>query len=265
MRRGAFRSGKEHFDLHGRLEGRLGGFASGSGRPIFFCHIPKTAGTSLRMALEQVFAPHAILPDAYMMARHGGRYPPLSVFRPSLAASPDSVRLMRGHYPLAARELLRQPLTVTVLRDPVQRSISELRHLMSIGILDRAAIVRSLEAGILPAMSNGQVHFLSAKADAELQWEDPFQADPGGAPDEADLEQALRALETVDLLGLVEDMPAFSTRLRAISGVEIPQARTNVGTEKLALDAGHIETIRRHNELDAALYERARELLAKPA
>jgi hypothetical protein len=259
---GKFKNGEEHFDLHGRREGRRGGFGPvANDRPIFFCHIPKTAGTSVRMALEQAFAPHTVLPDAFMIARGGGRYPPLPIFEQSLSVQPNPVRLLRGHYPFAVHKLLREPLTIAILRDPVQRSISELRHLISIGVLDYAALVRSLDDGVLPAMSNGQVRFLSARFDEELPWEDPFHAYAGGAPEKADLEVARRTLETIGLLGVVEDMPGFSSRLKQTTGVELSEERANVGTAQINLDTGHMEVIRQHNLLDAVLYERALELL----
>ena len=260
--RGTFKSGREHFDLHGRHEGRQGGFlAAADSRSIFFCHIPKTAGTSVRLALDQAFAPYTVLPDAFMMARNGGRYPPINILQPSLSVQPNPVRLLRGHYPFAACCLLREPLTITVLRDPVQRSISELRHLVSIGILDQATIARSLEAGVLPAMSNGQVRFLSERFDARLPWDEPSEANSELALDQSDLEVALRALDSIDLIGLVEDMPSFATRLKRVTGVELPGDKANVGTTQLALNAGHIEIIRQNNLLDALLYNRAVELL----
>jgi hypothetical protein len=262
IRRGEFRSGKEHFDLHGRDEGRRGGSNVAAARPIFFCHIPKTAGTSVRRALEEAFTPHMIMPDAFMIARNEGRYPPISIFKDGLSLQPGAVRLLRGHYPFAARRLLEDPLTITVLRDPVQRSISELRHLVSIGILDRIEIVRSLEANVLPAMSNAQVQFLSAGPDEEFHWDAPCDANTRFEPGEAELEIALQALEAIDILGLVEDMAGFSARLTQTIGIQLLDEKSNVGDVQLALGQQHIEVIRQHNLLDAVLYRRALGLLS---
>jgi hypothetical protein len=263
IRRGEFTSGKEHFDLHGRHEGRLGGFtAVANTRPIFFCHIPKAAGTLVRQALEQAFAPHMIMPDVYMIARNEGRYPPISIFKDSLSHQSGAVRLLRGHYPFAARRLLEDPLTITVLRDPVQRSISELRHLVSIGILDQTEIAESLESNVLPAMSNAQVRFLSAGPDEDFPWDVPRGANSRVEPGQAELEIALKALEAIDILGLVEDMPGFSARLEQATGVQLSDERSNVGDVRLALSQQQIEVIRQHNLLDAVLYKRALSLLS---
>jgi hypothetical protein len=96
----------------------------------FFLHIPKTAGTSFRHLLRIHFRQRETYPSQRLIRQRGG-YPLLkeaeAFFQePGQAAR---IRLLLGHYPLLARDFLpERPHCMTFLRDPVERSISELYH-----------------------------------------------------------------------------------------------------------------------------------------
>lgn len=88
-------------------------------RPIFFTHIPKTAGTSLH---KSVFAPNYRASD--MRSPRGVR---------SLLADRSSFRYMHGHIPYGYHRFFstpRQPLYFVVLRDPIERAISHYYNIL---------------------------------------------------------------------------------------------------------------------------------------
>lgn len=97
-------------------------------RRWFFVHIQKTAGTALWRRLKEQFEPAAVYPGP------GDGEPPdtvLSVDRllERWHARRDEIRVVTGHFPLCTAELLDAPLvTMTILRDPVERTLSQLRH-----------------------------------------------------------------------------------------------------------------------------------------
>ncbi|MEN0019923.1 MAG: sulfotransferase family 2 domain-containing protein [Planctomycetota bacterium] len=84
---------------------------------FYFLHIPKTAGTTLRKFLQDRFhkravSPHQMLPDLIA-------HPPSEL---------GSYRLFCGHHGMYVRRVLgRDPVTITVLRDPIARSVSHFR------------------------------------------------------------------------------------------------------------------------------------------
>jgi hypothetical protein len=94
----------------------------------FFAHIQKTAGTALWRRLKEQFDPAAVYPGP------GDGGPPLSVLSVDhllerWRARRGELRIVTGHFPLCTTELLDAPfVTLTILRDPVERTLSQLRH-----------------------------------------------------------------------------------------------------------------------------------------
>ena len=89
---------------------------------IYFLHIPKTAGTSLRKVIEAQFSPEEICPCSVMqelseMVRRDAS---------ELAAYP----LIAGHMGYSLVSLLpTTPRVITMLRDPVARTISRFNYM----------------------------------------------------------------------------------------------------------------------------------------
>ena len=99
-------------------------------RRFFFCHLQKTAGTSLFIALKRAFGPNEIYPnetDGDLVTVAPQLDVPVLLDR--WAARGDRIRMVTGHFPYCTRELLDARFTTfTVLREPVERTLSYLRH-----------------------------------------------------------------------------------------------------------------------------------------
>lgn len=90
-------------------------------RPLFFLHLPKTAGTSLRELLAVRFAPTEILSLARTDSPER---------RVEQLAALDRYRFVHGHVPYAIVERFeRRPFVVTMLRDPMERALSAFAHM----------------------------------------------------------------------------------------------------------------------------------------
>ena len=99
-------------------------------RRFFYVHVQKAAGTELRERLKRCFPAHALYPDPtdgdiVTVA------PQVSV-RQLLARweqRKEQIEIITGHFPYATTELLDADfVTLSVLREPVERTLSHLRH-----------------------------------------------------------------------------------------------------------------------------------------
>jgi hypothetical protein len=101
-------------------------------RRWFFMHVPKTGGTTFDAHIQNTFGAHQIWPScepANEPVRVHALYCDVDSLATMSAESRTRTRLFRGHFPLSAVELLGPGvLTMTLLRDPVERTISWLDH-----------------------------------------------------------------------------------------------------------------------------------------
>lgn len=94
----------------------------------FFVHLQKTAGTALFRRLRHHFGTDAVYPRP---DEQGTPEVVLGVDRllSRLAEEPGAFQVVTGHFPLAVADLLPAGCrTFTLLRDPVERVLSWLRH-----------------------------------------------------------------------------------------------------------------------------------------
>jgi hypothetical protein len=101
----------------------------GDGRRFFFAHVQKAAGTSLYVQLQRQFAGDEIYPDPSDKVPGPASILFVSHLRERYRARHDRIRVVTGHFPLRTTELLGDDfVTLSVVRDPVERTLSFLRH-----------------------------------------------------------------------------------------------------------------------------------------
>jgi hypothetical protein len=95
----------------------------------FFVHMHKTAGTALYHRLHEQFPPQAIYPTVAEQRAHKASLH-VDLLRRRFHERGDELQIISGHFPLCTTELLGVPFTtITVLRDPVERTLSSLRDM----------------------------------------------------------------------------------------------------------------------------------------
>jgi len=97
---------------------------------VFFVHIPKTAGTSLRLMLDACFLEREVFPNMKDIRSNSGLYPDLNEIFSIKLDRLNKLKLINGHYPmLVADHWLMEINLVTFFRRPAERVISHLKHL----------------------------------------------------------------------------------------------------------------------------------------
>lgn len=239
------------------------------GRPerFFFIHLQKTAGTTLRERLKEHFGPAAVYPN-----RSDGRdvftqYLDVDNLRQRMRERGGEVRVVCGHFPMCTMELLDGPFTTfTVLRHPLERTLSYLRHHRERTPDDRRKSLEQIYDD--PFRFHGLAHNHMTKMFSLTL--DEMTAGMLTSVDftRERLERAKAALTTVDVVGVQEHFDAFCAVLEERFGWDLGEPRRV--NSSLPVDSSEVsEDFRRRilddHASDLELYEFAVELSSGPS
>ncbi|NKE47060.1 methyltransferase domain-containing protein [Roseomonas frigidaquae] len=248
-----------------------------AGMRLAFLHIPKTAGTAFGAALAQRFAEHEIASTLRMALTSGAADPLLTQVVPAYRALGIGSHLDQDKLDAIAAALPpgQRLFTVTVLREPRERLISQYRHWRrsldsSMADLPQAhrdafLAARSLTLGEFleaaipfaePHFRNAQARMLCGHGSSEMM-------------DEATLLQtALANLASYDVVATTETLDDGMARIAEAFGWSPPDSvrPLNVAPgEPLATLAPEVEAlIEDHIRVDRKLWEAAQEIMAAP-
>ncbi len=235
-----------------------------SGEPtrFFFVHLQKTGGTALFRRMRNHFGRQAVYP---MPEYQGSPETALGVdlLCARFAAHRDEIRVVTGHFPLCVTELLGVPFTTfTVLRDPVERALSFLRH-------QRKEEPRFAEASLAdiyadPVCRDGLIRNHMVRMLSLTTEEMTEGALTPVIVDEARLERAKANLEErVDVVGWQENFDEFCEELTSRFGWDLGEPQFANRTSPSEVDDELARRIAKDNEVDAAFYRFSRDLRAR--
>jgi hypothetical protein len=225
----------------------------------FFMHVMKTGGSTFQRHVSANFERLDTYPSTEKGEERRLAYTSIERLRGLDAERRRSTRFFQGHLPFLAGEIVGADITLTVLRDPVQRTLSMLRHCKRyVPRFADASLEEIYDDGFIFPMyiRNYQSKLLSMTLDDE-----PKGHTDVIVVDEARLETALTNLERIDILGLQERYDDLLDELRREHGWhirDVPSQR--VSTEDWPFPAHLLERIAADNAADVTLYERAREV-----
>lgn len=245
---------------------------------VLFVHVMKTGGTTLMRNLRETYPLESIYPYSALDLRYGDDgaldiQHHLSV--PYLLSLPPerrrTIEVYIGHFPYVVRELLGFDLwAATLLRDPVERTISLLRQFRrtqpwEAENAERPVAELSLEEAYEhplvfgPLILNHQTKVFSmTPQDNPQTYMDLIDVDSDR------LELAKANLAEVEVLGVMDRFDEFLTEIEERFQWKIVRgARKNVApdTDLRPVDAGLRRRIAQDNAIDIELYEHARELV----
>ncbi|MEP7293782.1 MAG: sulfotransferase family 2 domain-containing protein [Chloroflexota bacterium] len=235
---------------------------------LFFCHIPKTGGVTLRSLLSEHFHQREIFPyDQWEDV-------PANISPSQLL----SYRLYQGHFFWSSTlSLLGKPLpTITMLRNPLDRALSAYDHIRRSPEHPRHNLINGknatledfLEKGLFGGYANTQVLFLSGSSsttptvvNAQLEYKNLLVRNP----QYLSLEHAKEVLEQMEFFGITERFDDSIQLLFHRFGWAPPLVyeRLNVGHERKSAESyppALIDRLVECNRLDIELYEYGKKL-----
>jgi len=230
--------------------------AAGERHPplFFFVHLQKTAGTALFRRLRHQFGDDAVYPTPQYQGDLEATLD-VDLLLERVATHRQQIRVVTGHFPFCVAELLDASVTTfTLLREPVERTLSFLRHQAEVeprfaGVeLDRIyedPICRDV------LVRNHMVRMLSLTADEMTQG-----ALTPVAFDADRLEQARENLEgRIDVMGIQEEFDLFCTDLETRFGWDLGPSQFANRTQPKGVPDGLRDRIAEDNGLDLELYD----------
>lgn len=232
-------------------------------QPRFFvAHMQKTAGTTLRDRLRASFAEEEIYPNgsdgpdarvAVISVRH---------LQERWRARGDQIRLLTGHFPVRTTEVLdtEEPfVTLTVLRDPVERTLSFLRHQAARrqrGATEDTPLVEIYEDPFrFEAMIQNHMTRTLALSPEEMA---PGDGVLTTVPYTSELlERAQTILAGLDLFGLQHRLEELCDELGQRYGLDTGTPLRSNTTEPGQVDQALVDRISEDNALDVELYQYA--------
>lgn len=245
----------------------------GTREPLFFMHVPKTAGMSMRLFLRNQYHIRDVCPATRWQELLG------------CLDDIERYRLFQGHFRYNLRELLAPNTKVLVLlREPLRRTVSALQHLQRDPdfhpdhLLAKGLTISEMirHPYLTRKQDNVQARFLCASRTAPevssyLRRElvrNP-SADAGNLEEPPDLLLAQDRLAKIEFVGLTEAIgDVVSQMVREMQyhpPLHFPLLnQAPAGDDPLELLSDEdIAILRNYNELDLALYEFAAHLIER--
>ena len=229
----------------------------------------KTAGTILARHLQQQFRAEQFYPSrGYDWQADTDLEPYISV--PRLLAVPkerrEQIRMYAGHFPYFAAELLEPGLrTITLLREPVDRTVSVLKHFKRLDADFRDAPLESIYEN--QGISRRHILDYQTKIFSMVAADNADVVQKPVPIDDERLQRAQQNLARVEFVGLTEQFGAFIEDLRARlgwwpEGID-PSDRANKSPEAWTVSPELRARIAADNPYDMAFYRYAQELVAR--
>jgi hypothetical protein len=234
-------------------------------RRFFVVHLQKTAGTALRDRLRSSFGEEAIYPNR----SDGDRLRHLAISLSNLLerwqARRNELRVIAAHLPLSTVELLDADfVTLSVLRPPVERTISYLRHQKQINEKDRRRTLEEIYDDPFRfhgLIRNHMTRMFSIGAEEMIAGDGVLTHTPDTTER---LERAKEGVASLDAFGLQPRFEEFCEEIAARFDLDLgPLRRSNETCYDETPSSSLVKRIEQDNAFDMDLYDYAERLSAQ--
>jgi hypothetical protein len=226
------------------------------GHSYFFVHVMKTGGSTFRQHVRANFEPEARYPDD----EHDGDLLLAKLSVSTVLGLPaerrERIRIFTGHFPYCVATMLGRPLTtLTILRDPVERTISHLKQEQASRPPGRSLEEVYEDPRTQRLVRDHQVRMFAFTAEDQFEtFAEPLDID------EDRFAIACRHLAAVDVVGFQERFDAFLDAVVDRYGwVRAPVASVRV-SEPVPVPPALRRRIAADSQADIAFHEFARGL-----
>lgn len=222
---------------------------------VFFMHIMKTSGTSLGWSIRRSVPPEVTYPSGGPSEARNRQYwllDELDAVDPAVRAR---LRVFMGHFPFHANERFGADDVISILREPVERTISHLLH------IQRMPDYQQLS---LEAIYEGFPGLPTPFVDYQVRQFALTSADVGPGPpeiDEARYRLAVERLESLAVFGRTDDLGSFVDALEARYGWRSEDVHLEAAPDRSDVTADLRRRIERDSAADLAFYADACALL----
>jgi hypothetical protein len=228
---------------------------------FFFVHIQKTGGSSLIHRVRRSFTPAEVYPSE---GEIGQVDPAITVeyLQRRWLRGHDTIRFVAGHFPLCTVELLGSRFaTLTLLREPVERTLSFLRHYAKVTPMEHP--LTSEEIYDDPFRFHGLIHnhavkMLSMTTDEMTAG---VLTHVNFTPEH--LRRAQDNLATMSLVGLQERFETFCAELTCRFGWRLGDPEYWNQTQPSPVSKAFRQRIAEDNAMDLELYEFGRAVVSQ--
>jgi len=227
---------------------------------FFFLHVMKTGGATFRQHVVANFWPGEVYPDPALDTNMFIANTRIEYLRNLPSDRKDRIRAYTGHFPFLCVEMLGIPLvTLTMLRDPVARTISYLRHCKRYHENQHDLSLEEIYDD--PFVNTVFIRNHQAKLFCLEPDDEPVTYMHVVEIDDARLATAKRNLATVDVIGFTEEYDAFIDAMRTRYSWRFGEvAPWHVSNEPWPASDGLKRRIADDNAADIEFYEFARDL-----
>ncbi len=229
---------------------------------FFFVHVMKTGGTTFAQHIDSNFERAHRYPLADHGPDHLQEYYLIDRVRDLTPAQRSEIRAYAGHFPFVVSSMVGADVTLTILRDPIERTVSFLRHCKRYQERMRDMPLEEIydDGWMYPLyIHNYQAKLFAMGCGDKLE----SHLDVIDVDDER-LETAMSNLEHVEVLGLSDHYSEFVDEVQSRYGWHIgPAPNMRVSTEDWDVSAQFRARIADDNGADMAFYERATQIHAR--
>jgi hypothetical protein len=237
--------------------------AMGEEERPFFIHIMKTGGTTFLYNLMAQYGPGEMYPDPALDRDTFAAYTELRYLLSLPEERTATIRAYSGHFPYVATQLLPGPfVTLTVLRDPIERTISYLKQCRDLERFHEASLEQIYEDPwqFAIAIENYQTKVFA------MTREDGFGSIMDGLTiDEGRLSIAKENLRAIDILGLNDRYDEFLAEVTCRFGWSTLPSPNRRVSEPTDVPVSLRRRIAEDNAYDLEFYEYARDVHAARA